>query len=162
MSGIALSISLLLCGNYLIIDLKFRYMKVILLLLFLVAFCSTKMEAVPLAIAFKNINKNYLGKTMVIGYWVDERGDCSINNQPRFKQKKIIDSYPSNTPKQLTQGEHALSIAINGNGPLDKNFLGTPTAPCCFSPNYKPPFSSPNFENWSIVLQTTIKLKFIN
>ncbi|MEO6039142.1 MAG: DUF2141 domain-containing protein [Saprospiraceae bacterium] len=48
----------------------------------------------------------------------------------------------------LPAGHYAISCFhdVNGNGELDKNFLGIPTEPYGFSNNARPKFRAPNWE----------------
>jgi len=49
----------------------------------------------------------------------------------------------------LPEGTYAVSVFhdVNENGELDTNFLGIPTEPYCFSQNYRPKLSAPDFKD---------------
>jgi len=50
---------------------------------------------------------------------------------------------------------------LNGNGKLDKGFMGIPNEPFAFSNNYKPTFRAPKFKDCSFVFSASNKLVVI-
>ena len=53
------------------------------------------------------------------------------------------------TTFDLEPGRYALALYhdINGNGEMDKNFVGIPKEPYGFSKDFRPKFSAPSFED---------------
>jgi uncharacterized protein (DUF2141 family) len=50
---------------------------------------------------------------------------------------------------ELQPGKYALALYhdLNGNGELDKNFMGIPKEPYGFSKDFRPKFSAPSFDD---------------
>ena len=119
------------------------------------------------SIEFENFKGDYVGKDIYIGYWLSSNQDFPKENKTDFAQIVKADSENPTISKELQNGEaYAISIFIdlNGNGKMDTNFFGKPKEPYCFSNNYKPVFSAPDFEDCSFNLEkdTTLKIKIIN
>ena len=66
---------------------------------------------------------------------------------------------------ELPRGTYAVSCFhdVNGNGKMDKNFLGIPSEPYGFSNNARPAFRAPNWDEakfqWSGTEAISIKLE---
>lgn len=52
---------------------------------------------------------------------------------------------------EIENGTYAVAVFqdLNANEELDENFFGIPTEPYCFSTNFRPTLSSPDFEDCS-------------
>lgn len=52
---------------------------------------------------------------------------------------------------EIEDGTYAVAVFqdLNANEELDENFSGIPTEPYCFSTNYRPTLSAPDFEDCS-------------
>lgn len=96
---------------------------------------------------FTNINDDQ-GSIYVAVY--DQANHFLKEKKVRF-QKIIPVSEQGNleiTLPDLPAGTYAISCFhdVNGNGKLDKNFLGIPSEPYGFSNNARPTFRAPNWE----------------
>jgi len=141
-------------------------MKALLLLLF-ISFSPMKNEtSYNLTIAFENILEEQIGKNIYIAFWKNNTGDFPKEDKVYFGEILKIDSKDFKISKELKAGTYAFSafIDLNGNGKLDKNLFGMPKEPFCFSNNFKPKFSAPNFEDCSFELKKNkrISLKMID
>jgi len=82
-------------------------------------------------------------------------------------QKIIPVSAPGSleiTLPELPAGTYAISCFhdVNGNGKMDKNFLGVPTDPYGFSNNARPSFRAPNWEEAKFYWQPGAEMVNIN
>ncbi|MBI1184428.1 DUF2141 domain-containing protein [bacterium] len=59
----------------------------------------------------------------------------------------------------LAPGEYAFAVVqdYNGNKKADKNLVGYPTEPFCFSNNFKPVFTAPAFADCAFTLSASNK-----
>ena len=67
-----------------------------------------------------------------------------------WKNTKVIStSTEMNVEFEVPFGDYAVaaSLDLNGNGRLDKNFVGYPKEPFGFSNNFKPTLSGPDFSD---------------
>jgi uncharacterized protein (DUF2141 family) len=140
-------------------------MKALLLLLFIYIIPMKKENTHTLTIGFDKIKEEHVGKKIYIGFWK--------NNPKGFPKDGTIDfgemiEINSKSPKlniKLEAGIYAVSafIDLNGNGKLDKNFFGIPKEPYCFSNNFKPALSAPDFKDCSFELKhnESITLKML-
>ena len=118
-----------------------------------------------LTITFDNISEEQIGKDIYVAFWKDNPADFPKEDKIGFGDILKIDSKNFKISKELKAGTYAFSafIDLNGNGKLDKNFLGMPKEPFCFSNNFKPRFSAPDFEDCSFELKKNenVTLKMI-
>ena len=104
-------------------------------------------NSVAMRLQFTNINDGQ-GSIYVAVY--DQADKFLKEKKVRF-QKIIPVSEPGKleiTLSDLPAGTYAISCFhdVNGNGKLDKNFLGIPVEPYGFSNNARPTFRAPNWE----------------
>lgn len=67
----------------------------------------------------------------------------------------------------VNDGDYAISVFqdLNGNGKLDKNFLGIPKEPYALSRNFHPKMSAPKFSDCKVPVSaanSTFNLRLIN
>jgi len=68
------------------------------------------------------------------------------------------------TWNDIPPGEYAIALYqdINGDGKLNKNFIGYPKEPFGFSRNFKPKLSAPKFEDCNFLLDEAHSTQTIN
>ncbi|MDX3914615.1 MAG: DUF2141 domain-containing protein [Pseudosphingobacterium sp.] len=87
------------------------------------------------------------------------RNQQSFLNEKECYASKIVESNHADTLsfffEELPIGKYALAIFFdkNGNGRMDKNFLGIPKEPFGFSARKMPLFKAPRFDEASFVLK---------
>lgn len=108
-----------------------------------------------LQLTFENISKKYFGKTIYIGFWKENYLDFPKDGTIDFGEMLVIDTENPKIILTLKPGVYALSAFIdtNENGKLDKNFIGIPKEPYCFSNNFTPLFTAPEFADCSFNFQ---------
>lgn len=106
-----------------------------------------------LTIVFKHLKPSWYGKYIQIGYWNEHTSDFPSDNADYVASFKLSRTQNSVT-KSLPEGVYAVACFVdeNGNGKIDKNWLGIPSEPYCFSANYKPVLSAPDFEDCDLIL----------
>lgn len=127
---------------------------------FIFVFVNSDMTSPNLTIQFSNLEEKYIGKNLYIGYWSDDKETFPEADKVNLKDKFTINNLKFFISKSLEENTYAISLFIdmNGNGKLDKNLFGVPKEPYCFSRNFKPKLSAPNFEDCSILISKDTKL----
>ncbi len=99
-----------------------------------------------LSVTITNVQAS--GKTLSVGMY------RNTDQFPEFGKywKNIKVNSINNTIKvefEAPYGDYAVAVFhdLNGNGKLDKNFIGYPIEPFGFSNNFKPKFSSPSYKD---------------
>lgn len=119
-------------------------------------------DSATLTISFKGIEKEHIGKEIYIGVWNKNTDDFLEDGTAEFTKKVVISSTQTSCTLDLpTAQTYALSCFIDedGNEDLNSNFFGVPTEPYCFSNNYKPSFSAPDFEDCSFTLNKSMRME---
>jgi uncharacterized protein (DUF2141 family) len=114
------------------------------LLMFLTTASST--APVTLKVEITNLKKAQ-GKLMIAIYNPNEKFGEGV---PAISDIVEVKSSGSKTVSfDLEPGRYALALFhdLNGNGELDKNFVGIPKEPYAFSKDFRPKFSAPSFED---------------
>lgn len=124
-----------------------------------------KGETHQLAVTFTNVKKELYGKKMYVAVWKKgTKGFPDVGTQDEYATFWLTDQKRS-TSFELPKGTYAAScfLDLNGNKKLDYNFWGAPTEPFCFSENFTPSFSAPDFSDCDFYLSGNqeIKLKLI-
>jgi len=132
----------------------------LVLLTFILGILVTDTASHTLRIEFSNLKEDYIGKNLYVGYWADDKEDFPDAEKVQIKDKLTIDDLDYDITKSLTEKTYAISLFIdmNGNGELDKNMFGIPKEPYCFSRNFKPKLSAPDFEDCSIKIEKDTKI----
>lgn len=127
---------------------------------FIFAFFVSDIARHNLTIKFSNLQEKYIGKDLYIGYWGDDKETFPEADKVNLKDKFTIDNLEFDISRSLEENTYAISLFIdmNGNGELDKNLFGVPKEPYCFSKNFKPKLSAPDFEDCSILISKDTKL----
>lgn len=141
-------------------------MKASLTIFFLFAFlCENAYTQNDLNLIFKNIHETQIGKKIHIGFWQKNAAKFPEEGTIDFEYLEVVSSVPFSITYSIPAGQYAISafIDLNGNGKLDTNFFGIPREPYCFSKNFRPKFSPPDFNDckFDINSNTTLKLEFI-
>jgi uncharacterized protein (DUF2141 family) len=117
-----------------------------------------------LSIKIENIQNK--GKTLHVGVYraedeFPEFGKYWRNTKLNTTGSEVIAEF------EVPYGEYAVAVShdLNGNGKLDKNFVGYPKEPFGFSNNFKPTLSSPDFSDCKFSFDQhshTITIKLID
>ncbi|TNE67877.1 MAG: DUF2141 domain-containing protein [Bacteroidetes bacterium] len=114
------------------------------LILVLLAFSASLQE---LSLVFTNIEEP-AGSLYIAVF--DNAGDYLNPEKARFQQIVPVGRNGSVEVRlpEVPPGTYALSCFhdVNNNGVLDKNFMGIPREPYCFSNNVRPRFRAPSWE----------------
>lgn len=134
-------------------------MKILMLVFVLGIFISDN-KSHYLTIEISNLKEDYIGKDLYVGYWDTNKEDFPDPENVIIKDKFTVNSLEFDINKSLVENTYAVSLYIdmNGNGKLDKNFFGFPKEPFCFSKNFKPKMSEPDFEDCSISVEKDTKI----
>ena len=126
---------------------------------------ASKSDMFTLTVSFTNVKKEWYGKKVYMAVWkkgtegFPERGTQDKYSTFWVKSEKKSGSF------ELAKGTYAVScyLDLNGNKRLDYNMWGAPMEPYCFSKNFKPSFSAPDFDDCDFYLSANkeIKLKLI-
>jgi uncharacterized protein (DUF2141 family) len=125
-------------------------------------FCSFSFQSVPmptLTIEFKELkNKEadlYIAVSKPSKNFPDE-----ANMVKQLIVKPKGKSTISISVDGLNYGAYAVMVFqdLNGNGKLDKGFMGIPNEPFAFSNNYKPVFRAPKFDDCAFQFSATNRL----
>ncbi|MBM1107164.1 DUF2141 domain-containing protein [Aurantibacter crassamenti] len=113
-----------------------------------------------LTIEITNLKEEYVGKNLYIGYWGDDKENFPNEHKVVIKDKLTVNSTGFEITKDLVENTYAVSLYIdmNGNGELDKNMFGIPKEPYCFSRNYRPKLSAPDFDDCSFLVSKDTKI----
>lgn len=88
----------------------------------------------------------------------------SFMGKNQFKKLKIDNPGQSTVTKKITLPEGTYGIAVfqdlNGNEKLDKNFIGIPNEPYCFSNNQAGRFGPPSWEEAKVTVTKDSVLEF--
>ena len=106
-----------------------------------------KVSHVPLTLVISNLRSDTA--TIVVGLYGTKNKFPDPKDQLKVYYFKPNGKELTATITDLTFGEYALAIYqdVNGNGKIDKNFVGIPTEPYAFSNNYHPKVKAPNFND---------------
>lgn len=123
-------------------------MKSIFLIIFAALFLSaSEAEQIPLTITITNVQSTK--GNMRIGIY---KANNDFSNEDDTYKSKVYKVNKEGSIlikiKDLPYGEYAIGFHHdeNKNAKLDKNFIGIPKEPFCFSNNIKPRFSAPSFD----------------
>ncbi|MCE7041150.1 DUF2141 domain-containing protein [Dyadobacter sp. CY312] len=121
-------------------------MSTIFLNLLLLFGTASRAAPVTLKVEITNVKKAQ-GKLMIAIYKPDEKFGEGVPAISGIEEVKSIGS--KTVPFDLEPGKYALALFhdLNGNGELDKNFVGLPKEPYGFSKDFRPKFSAPSFED---------------
>ena len=135
-------------------------MKLIIIIGCLIGFGLIQQDS-SLEIDFTNIKQAHVGKKLYVGYWYKKPKDFSVYNTIDFGYVRTIESTTEKIIQDVPNGTCAVSayVDVNGNGKLDKNLFGAPSEPYCFSKNFKPAFSAPDFEDCAVEVTSDMKLQ---
>ena len=125
-----------------------RFVIMSIAFLNLLLFLSTAGKASPVTLKVEITNvKKAQGKLMIAIYRPDEKFGEGVPAISDIVEVKSIGS--KTVPFALEPGKYALALFhdLNGNGELDKNFVGIPKEPYGFSKDFRPKFSAPSFED---------------
>ena len=125
-----------------------RFVKMNAAILNLLLMLGTTWNVAPVTLSVEITNvKKAQGKLMIAIYKPDEKfgeGKPAISDIVEVKSAgtKIVSF-------DLEPGNYALALFhdLNGNGELDKNFVGIPKEPYGFSKDFRPKFSAPSFDD---------------
>lgn len=125
---------------------RFTQMNTIFLNLLLLLGTASEAAPVTLKVEITNVKKAQ-GKLMIAIYKPDEKFGEGVPAISGVEEVKSIGS--KTVPFDLEPGKYALALFhdLNGNGELDKNFVGIPKEPYGFSKDFRPKFSAPSFED---------------
>ena len=99
-----------------------------------------------LSVKISNIQTK--GKILYLGIY--RASDEFLEFGKYWKNTKVISTSTEMTVEfEVPFGDYAVaaSLDLNGNGKLDKNFVGYPKEPFGFSNNFKPTLSGPDFSD---------------
>ncbi len=124
-----------------------------------------KTDKYILTVSFTNAKKDWYGKKMYMAAWKKgSDGFPEVGTQDEYSTFWLKSEKKSGT-FELSKGTYAVScyLDLNGNKKLDYNMWGAPKEPYCFSNNFTPSFSAPDFSDCDFYLSNDkeIRLKLI-
>ncbi|MCH4553430.1 DUF2141 domain-containing protein [Aestuariibaculum lutulentum] len=127
--------------------------KYLYILMFLSSFSVFSQQAFTISVP--NIKKS-VGEIQVSVFDTNE-SFLKEGKEFRIYRFKVTSQSQKFTIKDLPNAEYAFIIYhdINNNKDIDKNFFGIPKEPYGFSKNFKPRFSSPDFQDCSVSVGNT-------
>jgi len=122
-------------------------------------------DTFTLTVSFTNVKKEWYKKKMYMAVWKKgSKGFPDVGTQDKYSTF-WVQSFKKSGTFDLSKGMYAVScyLDLNGNKKLDYNIWGAPVEPYCFSRNFTPRFSAPDFTDCDFYISgdKEIKLKLI-